>query len=214
MLRAQPLFDQADVRALYAAVKGSSKVLGMAPPVHALVKTRAEEHVKGMITPGALFEEFGFNYLGPIDGHDLDTLGGNPGQCASSKGPAVGTHVVTKRPRLQTGGKDPIAYHGVSRQPGKRPGRRQERRQTQLHPGVWRLAVRYGWQDRRLVGITPAMREGSGMVRLPTSTPTAILTWASPSNTPSPFAAGLACEGIKPVVAIYSTFCNARFTTS
>jgi transketolase N-terminal domain/subunit len=94
----------------YAAVKeGSSKVLGMAPPVHALVK-RAEEHVKGMITPGALFEEFGFNYLGPIDGHDLDTLVETLGNVRKLKGPQF-LHVVTKK-GLKRNGKNPLMLYG------------------------------------------------------------------------------------------------------
>ena len=196
----------------YAAVKeGSSKVLGMAPPVHALVK-RAEEHVKGMITPGALFEEFGFNYLGPIDGHDLDTLVDTLGNVRKLKGPQF-LHVVTKKGQgYKLAEKDPIAYHGVSRfspenglAGGKGGGKPSY---TQVF-GDWLCDM--AKQDRRLVGITPAMREGSGMVRFANEHADRYFDVGIAEQHAVTFAAGLACEGIKPVVAIYSTFLQRAY---
>ena len=196
----------------YAAVKeGSSKVLGMAPPVHALVK-RAEEHVKGMITPGALFEEFGFNYLGPIDGHDLDTLVETLGNVRKLKGPQF-LHVVTKKGQgYKLAEKDPIAYHGVSRfspenglAGGKGGGKPSY---TQVF-GDWLCDM--AKQDRRLVGITPAMREGSGMVRFAGEYADRYFDVGIAEQHAVTFAAGLACEGIKPVVAIYSTFLQRAY---
>ena len=196
----------------YAAVKeGSSKVLGMAPPVHALVK-RAEEHVKGMITPGALFEEFGFNYLGPIDGHDLDTLVETLGNVRKLKGPQF-LHVVTKKGQgYKLAEKDPIAYHGVSRfspenglAGGKGGGKPSY---TQVF-GDWLCDM--AKQDRRLVGITPAMREGSGMVRFAGEYADRYFDVGIAEQHAVTFAAGLACEGVKPVVAIYSTFLQRAY---
>ena len=196
----------------YAAVKeGSSKVLGMAPPVHALVK-RAEEHVKGMITPGALFEEFGFNYLGPIDGHDLDTLVDTLGNVRKLKGPQF-LHVVTKKGQgYKLAEKDPIAYHGVSRfspenglAGGKSGGKPSY---TQVF-GDWLCDM--AKQDRRLVGITPAMREGSGMVRFAGEYADRYFDVGIAEQHAVTFAAGLACEGVKPVVAIYSTFLQRAY---
>ncbi|AQR64990.1 1-deoxy-D-xylulose-5-phosphate synthase [Aquaspirillum sp. LM1] len=196
----------------YAAVKeGSSKVLGMAPPVHALVK-RAEEHVKGMITPGALFEEFGFNYLGPIDGHDLDTLVETLGNVRKLKGPQF-LHVVTKKGQgYKLAEKDPIAYHGVSRfspenglAGGKSGGKPSY---TQVF-GDWLCDM--AKQDSRLVGITPAMREGSGMVRFAGEYADRYFDVGIAEQHAVTFAAGLACEGIKPVVAIYSTFLQRAY---
>ncbi|HZX32675.1 MAG TPA: 1-deoxy-D-xylulose-5-phosphate synthase [Rhodocyclaceae bacterium] len=193
-------------RTYNAARKGAEKVLEFAPPLLELAR-RAEEHVKGMIAPGTLFEEFGFNYIGPIDGHDLDALVPTLENLKKLKGPQF-LHVITKKGQgYKLAEADPVLYHGVSKfqpdegiQTGKGGGKLTY---TQVF-GDWLCDMADA--DPRLVGITPAMREGSGMVRFASEYPDRYYDVGIAEQHAVTFAAGLACEGLKPVVAIYSTF--------
>jgi 1-deoxy-D-xylulose-5-phosphate synthase len=168
---------------------------------------RAEEHVKGMVTPGTMFEEFGFNYIGPIDGHDLDALLPTLLNIRQLKGPQF-LHVVTRKGQgYKLAEADPVLYHGVSKfdrangiAGGKAGGRQTY---TQVF-GDWLCDM--AALDARLVGITPAMREGSGLVRYAELYPDRYFDVGIAEQHALTFAAGLACEGMKPVVAIYSTF--------
>ncbi|NWK79048.1 1-deoxy-D-xylulose-5-phosphate synthase [Aquitalea sp. LB_tupeE] len=191
----------------YAAMReGSSKVLGMAPPLKEIA-SKVEEHVKGFFTPGTLFEEFGFNYIGPIDGHDLDVLVDTLKNIRSLKGPQF-LHIVTKKGHgYKLAENDPVKYHGVTKfdpanglAGGKSGGKPQY---TQVF-GDWICDM--AKLDARLVGITPAMREGSGLVRFEKEHPDRYFDVAIAEQHAITFAAGLACDGAKPVVAIYSTF--------
>ncbi|MGB8300222.1 MAG: 1-deoxy-D-xylulose-5-phosphate synthase, partial [Azonexus sp.] len=189
-----------------AAREGARHMLELAPPLLELAR-RAEEHVKGMIAPGTLFEEFGFHYFGPIDGHDLDVLIPTLENLRQLKGPKF-LHVITKKGQgYKLAEADPILYHGVARfAPGegikaaKGPGKLTY---TQVF-GDWLCDMARA--DSRLVGITPAMREGSGLVRFAEEFPARYFDVGIAEQHAVTFAAGLACEGLKPVVAIYSTF--------
>lgn len=191
----------------YAAMReGSSKVLGMAPPLKEIA-SKVEEHVKGFFTPGTLFEEFGFNYIGPIDGHDLDVLVDTLKNIRSLKGPQF-LHIVTKKGHgYKLAENDPVKYHGVTKfdpanglAGGKSGGKPQY---TQVF-GDWICDM--AKLDKRLVCITPAMREGSGLVRFEKEHPDRYFDVAIAEQHAVTFAGGLACDGAKPVVAIYSTF--------
>ncbi|MGQ0547396.1 MAG: 1-deoxy-D-xylulose-5-phosphate synthase [Betaproteobacteria bacterium] len=167
---------------------------------------RAEEHVKGMVTPSTLFEEFGFNYLGPIDGHDLDALIPTLANIKKLKGPQF-LHIITRKGQgYKLAEDDPIAYHGPSRfdpsigiktTTGSRPT------YSQVF-GQWLCDM--AAQDARLVAVTPAMREGSGMVEYSARFPERYFDVGIAEQHAVTFCAGLACEGMKPVLAIYSTF--------
>ncbi|KIA79905.1 1-deoxy-D-xylulose-5-phosphate synthase [Chromobacterium amazonense] len=192
----------------YAAMRqGSSKVLGIAPPLKEIA-SKMEEHVKGFFTPGTLFEEFGFNYIGPIDGHDLDALVDTLKNIRSLKGPQF-LHIVTKKGQgYKLAENDPVKYHGVTKfdpanglAGGK--GGSGKPQYTQVF-GDWLCDM--AKQDPRLVGITPAMREGSGMVRFEKEHPDRYYDVAIAEQHAVTFAGGMACDGLKPVVAIYSTF--------
>jgi 1-deoxy-D-xylulose-5-phosphate synthase len=193
-----------------AARKTGEKVLGVMPPMLELAK-RAEEHVKGMVTPGTLFEEFGFNYIGPIDGHNIDVLVSTLGNIRKLDGPQF-LHVVTRKGKgYERAEDDPILYHGVTRfDPdagivAKAPGKPTY---TQIF-GDWLCDM--AARDSRLVGITPAMREGSGLVRFSQEFPDRYFDVGIAEQHALTFAAGLACEGFKPVVAIYSTFLQRAY---
>jgi 1-deoxy-D-xylulose-5-phosphate synthase len=191
----------------YAAAKQVGKqVLKNAPPLFELAK-RLEEHAKGMVVPATLFEKFGFNYVGPIDGHDLDSLIPTLENVRHLKGPQF-LHVVTKKGQgYKLAEADPVAYHG----PGKfdpavglvKPAVAPKTTFTQVF-GSWLCDM--AAQDARLVAITPAMREGSGMVEFHRRFPERYHDVGIAEQHAVTFAAGLACEGLKPVVAIYSTF--------
>jgi 1-deoxy-D-xylulose-5-phosphate synthase len=182
------------------------KVLGMAPPVAELAR-KVEEYAKGMISPGTLFEEFGFHYYGPIDGHDLDALIPTLQNLKKLKGPQF-LHVITKKGQgYKLAEADPILYHGVSKfdhtagiQTGKGGGKLTY---TQVF-GDWLCDMARA--DPRIVGITPAMREGSGLVRFAQEFPDRYFDVGIAEQHAVTFAAGMACEGFVPVVAIYSTF--------
>ncbi len=188
-----------------AAKRAGTKVLGE-------FAKRAEEHVKGMVAPGTMFEEFGFNYIGPIDGHDLDALVPTLKNISELKGPQF-LHVVTRKGQgYKLAEADPILYHGVSKfKPddgivgGKSGGKPTY---TQVF-GDWLCDM--ASRDERLVAITPAMREGSGMVRYSELYPERYFDVGIAEQHALTFAAGLACEGRKPVVAIYSTFLQRAY---
>ena len=191
----------------YAAAKNMGKqMLKAAPPLFELAK-RLESHAKGMVVPATLFENFGFNYIGPIDGHDLDSLIPTLENIRQLKGPQF-LHVVTKKgqgDRLAEA--DPIAYHG----PGKfDPAVGLTKSSAPAKPTFTQVFGRWlcdmAEHDMRLVGITPAMREGSGMVEFHQRFPGRYHDVGIAEQHAVTFAAGLACEGLKPVVAIYSTF--------
>ena len=186
--------------------EGSKKVLERMPTVWELAR-RSEEHFKGMVLPGTLFEEMGLNFIGPIDGHDLPTLISTLRNIRNLKGPQF-LHIVTRKGKgYEPAEADPITWHG----PGpfdaatgvfhKKPA-----------PGVTYSKIFGDWlcdiaeQDERVIGITPAMREGSGMVEFEKRFPDRYFDVAIAEQHAVTLAAGMACEGLKPVVAIYSTF--------
>jgi 1-deoxy-D-xylulose-5-phosphate synthase len=189
-----------------AARQGAKAVLKNAPPLFELAR-RFEEHAKGMVVPGTIFEEFGFNYVGPIDGHDLDSLIPTLENLRSKRGPQF-LHVVTKKGYgYKLAEADPVKYHAASAKfdpeqgfPPSKPGKPSF---TQVF-GSWLCDMAEA--DDRLVAITPAMREGSGMVEFHKRFPKRYYDVGIAEQHAVTFAAGLACEGLKPVVAIYSTF--------
>ena len=196
----------------YAKARDMGKnVLKNAPPLWELAK-RLEQQAKGMVVPATLFEKFGFNYIGPIDGHDLDSLIPTLENIKELKGPQF-LHVVTKKGQgYKLAEADPVAYHG----PGKfdpsvglvPPSTPQKPTFTQVF-GQWLCDM--AEKDQRLVGITPAMREGSGMVEFHRRFPGRYYDVGIAEQHAVTFAAGLACEGVKPVVAIYSTFLQRAY---
>ena len=192
------------------ARRAGEKMLGVVPPVLELAK-RAEEHVKGMVTPSTLFEEFGFNYIGPIDGHDLDVLISTLNNIKHLDGPQF-LHIVTRKGAgYQAAEEDPILYHGVTKfnpEAGIIPKASTKPSYTQIF-GDWLCDM--AALDQRLVGITPAMREGSGLVRFSQEYPTRYFDVGIAEQHAVTFAAGLACDGMKPVVAIYSTFLQRAY---
>ncbi|MGE0984459.1 1-deoxy-D-xylulose-5-phosphate synthase [Ralstonia pseudosolanacearum] len=195
----------------YAATKkGVEKLLSVAPPVLEFAK-RFEEHAKGMLVPATMFEEFGFNYIGPIDGHDLESLVPtlqNIRQRALEGGRPQFLHVVTKKGQgYKLAEADPILYHGPGKfnpQEGIKPAARPAKVSYTQVFGQWLCDMAVA--DKRLVGITPAMREGSGMVEFEQRFPDRYYDVGIAEQHAVTFAGGLACEGLKPVVAVYSTF--------
>ena len=193
-----------------AARRAGEKVLSVAPPIRELAK-RAEEHMKGMVTPGTLFEEFGFNYIGPIDGHDLDVLLDTLSNIKQLNGPQF-LHVVARKGKGYAPAEaNPCLYHGVSRfDPAAGVAEKTGGKPTYTQVfGDWLCDMAAA--DTRLVGITPAMREGSGLVRFSQDYPKRYFDVGIAEQHALTFAAGLACEGIKPVVAIYSTFLQRAY---
>jgi 1-deoxy-D-xylulose-5-phosphate synthase len=190
-----------------AAREGAKAVLKNAPPLFELAR-RFEEHAKGMVVPGTIFEEFGFNYVGPIDGHDLDALIPTLENLRAKKG-AQFLHVVTKKGYgYKLAEADPVKYHAAS---GKfNPAEGFPKAVAPAKPtftqvfGQWLCDMAAA--DDKLVAITPAMREGSGMVEFHKRFPKRYHDVGIAEQHAVTFAAGLACEGLKPVVAIYSTF--------
>ncbi|GAA4500856.1 1-deoxy-D-xylulose-5-phosphate synthase [Pseudaeromonas paramecii] len=197
---------------LYSSLReGGKKVLSGLPPVKELAR-RAEEHLKGMVIPGTLFEEFGFNYIGPVDGHDLPTLIETLKNMRQLKGPQL-LHVMTKKGKgYEPAEKDPIGYHGVPKfnpeedcLPATQGG----------HPGFSTIFGQWlcdmAAADSRLIGITPAMREGSGMVEFSQRFSDRYFDVAIAEQHAVTLAAGLAIQGQKPVVAIYSSFMQRAY---
>jgi 1-deoxy-D-xylulose-5-phosphate synthase len=197
---------------IYSTVRERGKrILAAMPPVQDWAR-RAEEHVKGMVMPGTLFEEIGFNYIGPIDGHDLSTLLTTLRNMRALKGPQF-LHVVTQKGKgYQPAESDPCAYHGVaafdieSGEPLARPGAKPTYTQV-FSDWLCDMAER----EPRLVAITPAMREGSGLVEFSGKYPTRYFDVGIAEQHAVTLAAGLACEGLKPVVAIYSSFLQRAY---
>ncbi len=196
----------------YSAAKEVGKqVLKGAPPLFELAK-RFEEHAKGMVVPATLFEKFGFNYIGPIDGHDLESLIPTLENIKHLEGPQF-LHVVTKKGQgYKLAEADPVAYHGpgkfdpaVGLVPATSPSKTTF---TQVF-GQWLCDM--AEHDPLLVGITPAMREGSGMVEFNKRFPERYHDVGIAEQHAVTFAAGMACEGLKPVVAIYSTFLQRAY---
>ena len=197
---------------LYTTIReGGKKVLSGLPPVKELAR-RAEEHLKGMVIPGTLFEEFGFNYIGPIDGHDVNALISTLRNMRQLKGPQL-LHVMTKKGKgYEPAEKDPIGYHGVPKfnpdedclpkSSGGKPGF-----STIFGQWLCDMAAR----DEKLVGITPAMREGSGMVEFSQLYPQRYFDVAIAEQHAVTLAAGMAIGGLKPVVAIYSSFLQRAY---
>ncbi len=198
---------------LYATMReGSKKVLKVMPtPVWELAR-RAEEHVKGMVVPGTLFEELGFNYIGPIDGHDLPTLITTLRNMRALKGPQF-LHIVTRKGKgYPPAEENPCKYHGVGPfdpQAGLPEGKGGARPTYTQVFGRWICDM--AERDERLVGITPAMREGSGLVEFSQRFPDRYHDVGIAEQHAVTLAAGLACEGMKPVVAIYSTFLQRAY---
>jgi 1-deoxy-D-xylulose-5-phosphate synthase len=198
-------------RTFNAARKAGERVLSVVPQMLEFAK-RAEEHVKGMVTPGTLFEEFGFNYIGPIDGHDFDALIPTLTNIRELKGPQF-LHVITRKGQgYKLAEADPVLYHGVGKfdhaagiEAGTGGGKLTY---TQVF-GDWLCDM--AARDPRLIGITPAMREGSGLVRFAQEQPKRYYDVGIAEQHALTFAAGLACEGMKPVVAIYSTFLQRAY---
>ena len=190
--------------------RGGKEVLAKLPPVAELAK-RWEEHMKGMVLPGTLFEEFGFNYIGPIDGHDLDTLVKTLSNVKQLPGAQL-LHVITRKGHgYARAEEDPILYHGVTKfdpEVGIVPKPPGKPTYTQVF-GDWLCDM--AKRDTRLIGITPAMREGSGMVRFSNEYAERYFDVGIAEQHAVTFAAGLACEGMKPVVAIYSTFLQRAY---
>ena len=197
---------------LYNTVRrGGKEVLGRLPGPAREIAKRAEEHMKGMVLPGTLFEEFGFNYIGPIDGHDLDLLVPTLQNVRKLRGPQF-LHVVTRKghgyPRAEA---DPILYHGVGKfDPAVGIVAKPPAAPSYTHVfGDWLCDM--AAVDPRLVAITPAMREGSGMVAFSRRFPDRYHDVGIAEQHAVTFAAGLASEGMRPVVAIYSTFLQRAY---
>jgi 1-deoxy-D-xylulose-5-phosphate synthase len=198
---------------LYSSVREESKkALSKMPSVWELAR-KTEEHVKGMIVPGTLFEELGFNYFGPIDGHDVEMLVETLENLKDISGPLF-LHVVTKKGKgYAPAEKDPLAYHGV---PAFDPSKDSlPKAAPSPHPTYTEVFGRWlcdmAEQDERLLGITPAMREGSGLVEFSQRFPNRYFDVAIAEQHAVTLAAGQACQGAKPVVAIYSTFLQRAY---
>ncbi|MBR7791624.1 1-deoxy-D-xylulose-5-phosphate synthase [Undibacterium sp. FT147W] len=193
----------------YAAARNVGKSV-LPSPVLELAK-RFEEHAKGMLVPATMFEEFGFNYIGPIDGHDLESLIPTLQNIRQLKGPQF-LHVVTKKGQgYKLAEADPVLYHGPGKfnpAEGIKPSTSAKQTYTQVF-GQWLCDM--AASDQKLVGITPAMREGSGMVEFEKQFPKRYYDVGIAEQHAVTFAAGLACEGLKPVVAIYSTFLQRAY---
>src|SRR5688572_853844 len=191
---------------LYSGARRASEHLLKRVPLAWELARRAEEHVKGMVTPSTLFEEFGFNYIGPIDGHDLDALIPTLANIRKLKGPQF-LHVITRKGQgYKLAEEDPIAYHGPGKfnpAEGLKAAAGGKPTYSQIF-GDWLCDT--ARREPRMVAITPAMREGSGMVRFSERFPERYFDAGIAEQHAVTFAAGLACEGMKPVLAIYSTF--------
>jgi len=198
-------------RTYNAARRAGEKVLGVSPPMLDFAR-KVEEHVKGLITPGTLFEEFGFHYYGPIDGHDLDALLPTLQNLRKLNGPHF-LHVITRKGQgYKLAEADPVLYHGVStfdHTAGIQTAKGAAKLTYTQVFGDWLCDI--AAQDQKVVGITPAMREGSGMVRFAQEFPDRYYDVGIAEQHALTFAAGLACEGFKPVVAIYSTFLQRAY---
>ncbi|MET0379187.1 MAG: 1-deoxy-D-xylulose-5-phosphate synthase [Spongiibacteraceae bacterium] len=188
---------------------GSKKVLSKIPPAWDFAR-RVEEHMKGMVSPGTLFEELGFNYIGPIDGHDLNTLVPTIRNMRALPGPKL-LHVITQKGKgFAPAENDPIGYHAITKlEPKKSDIPKIKGPKYQDVFGQWLCDM--AERDDKLIGITPAMCEGSGMVEFAERFADRYLDVAIAEQHAVTLAAGLACDGMKPVVAIYSTFLQRAY---
>jgi 1-deoxy-D-xylulose-5-phosphate synthase len=197
-------------RVYMAARNATERLVSRFPNLREFVR-RLEMHAKGMILPSTLFEQFGFNYIGPIDGHDLDALIPTLTNVRKLKGPQF-LHIVTRKGQgYKLAEANPVLYHGVSKfEPaaGIGQGKRGKPTFTEVF-GDWLCDM--AAHDPRLIGITPAMREGSGLAKFAEQFPHRYFDVGIAEQHAVTFAAGLACEGLKPVVAIYSTFLQRGF---
>ncbi|MBW9248140.1 MAG: 1-deoxy-D-xylulose-5-phosphate synthase [Acidithiobacillus ferriphilus] len=191
--------------------EGAGQALSFVPPLRELAK-KAEEGVKGLVTPGTLFEEMGFHYFGPIDGHDLDALIQTLENLKKIRGPRL-LHIITKKGKgYAPAEQDPCGYHGVTpfnRMDGKMAKKPASAVSYTQVFGDWLCDK--GAAEKQLVAITPAMREGSGLVRFEQLFPDRYFDVGIAEQHAVTFAAGLACDGIHPVVAIYSTFLQRAY---
>ncbi|GBO49102.1 1-deoxy-D-xylulose-5-phosphate synthase [Pectobacterium versatile] len=198
---------------LYASLReGGKKVLSGLPPIKELVK-RTEEHLKGMVVPGTLFEELGFNYIGPVDGHDVQALAHTLKNMRNLKGPQL-LHIMTKKGKgYAPAEQDPISWHAVPKfdpASGTLPKSKEGAQPTYSKIfGQWLQET--AAKDSKLMAITPAMREGSGMVQFSRDYPQQYFDVAIAEQHAVTFAAGLAVGGYHPVVAIYSTFLQRAY---
>ena len=197
---------------LYTSLREGSKQLLSGMPAVRELASRAEEHVKGMVTPGTIFEELGFNYIGPVDGHDVNGLVETLENMRAMRGPQL-LHVVTRKGKGYAPAElDPIGYHGV---PKFDPAENHLPSSTATRPsyskifGDWLCEM--ASKDAKLVGITPAMREGSGMVEFSQRFPNQYYDAAIAEQHAVTLAAGFAISGYRPVVAIYSTFLQRAY---
>ncbi|MBI3714649.1 MAG: 1-deoxy-D-xylulose-5-phosphate synthase [Betaproteobacteria bacterium] len=191
----------------YAATKKTAEKVLQHTPTFKEIAKRVEEHAKGMISPSTMFEEFGFNYTGPIDGHNVDVLVDTLNNIKQLDGPQF-LHVVTKKGQgYKLAEEDPINYHGPPKFDPKigivKPAAAPKPTYTQIF-GEWLCDM--AREDSRLIGITPAMREGSGLVKFSQEFPDRYFDVAIAEQHAVTFAAGLAADGMRPVLAIYSTF--------
>ena len=189
--------------------EGSKKVLSRLPGAWEIAR-RTEEYAKGMLVPGTLFEELGWNYIGPIDGHDLPTLVATLRNMRDMKGPQF-LHLVTKKGKgFAPAELDPIGYHAITKleAPGSAPKKTGGPKYSSVF-GQWLCDM--AAQDARLLGITPAMKEGSDLVAFSERYPERYFDVAIAEQHAVTLAAGMACEGMKPVVAIYSTFLQRAY---
>ncbi len=192
---------------LYTSIReGGKKVLSGVPPIKELVK-RTEEHLKGMVVPGTLFEELGFNYIGPVDGHDVVELVKTLRNMRELSGPQF-LHIMTKKGKgYEPAEKDPIGYHGV---PKFDPSHSKLPKSSGSKPTFSKIFGDFlcdmAAQDPKLMAITPAMREGSGMVRFSKEYPSQYFDVAIAEQHAVTLATGMAIAGNNPIVAIYSTF--------
>lgn len=191
----------------YTTIRESSKKVLKGMPVIKEIAKRTEEHLKGMVVPGTMFEELGFNYIGPIDGHDVDALVETMRNMRNLSGPQI-LHIMTKKGRgYEPAEKDPIGWHAVPKfDPStfEKPATKPSNPTFSQVFGKWLCDV--AEKDDKVLGITPAMREGSGMVEFSQRFPKQYFDAAIAEQHAVTLSAGFACEGLKPVVAIYSTF--------
>ncbi|WP_026052672.1 1-deoxy-D-xylulose-5-phosphate synthase [Gayadomonas joobiniege] len=191
--------------------EGGKKILNNVPPIKELA-SRAEEHLKGMIVPGTIFEELGFNYIGPIDGHDVNALVETLKNLRGMKGPQL-LHVITKKGKgYHPAEQDPIGYHAVPKfdlQHCELPTKKTSSPSYSKIFGDWLCDI--ASRDKKLMAITPAMREGSGLVRFSREYPKQYFDTAIAEQHAVTLAAGMAIQQLKPVVAIYSTFLQRAY---
>ena len=192
--------------------EGGRKVFSGMPSALELAR-KAEEHMKGMVAPGTIFEELGFNYIGPIDGHDIELLTQTLSNLKDRKGPQF-LHVITKKGKgFEPAEGDPIGYHAINKvEPDPKPITESQQPSLPKYSNIFgRWICDAAEQDSRLIAITPAMKEGSDLIEFADSYPDRYFDVAIAEQHAVTLAAGMACDGLKPVVAIYSTFLQRAY---